>query len=329
MAGAAARRTVVVGEKIRLRGGVVTKPRRGTAEPRPIRLTERKHGRWELVATTTSTRSGAWSFRIGAGAAARTRVFRAEAPRFNRLPAARADSVRVRVVPRAATPPPVAPPSAPPPVTPATPSEPSGSSGIVTPEYLPAGYVPLGRADDWTFLIAGGSRWNPCEPIEWTYNPTGQGYDALADVRRAFARISGVSGLTFTYVGTSESRYLGTDASVDRSVDMVVGWANDTEFPRLGGSVIGIGGGFAAWTRSGYRMTNGYLTLDNTAVLNPGFGTYGWGLVAEHEILHALGLGHAGESVQLMYPMLTRATLMFGAGDVEGMQRIGAAAGCF
>jgi hypothetical protein len=327
MAGAVARRTVVVGGKIRLRGGVVTKPGRGAAKPRPIRLTERKRGRWQSIATTTSTRSGAWSFTISAGTAARTRVLRAEAPRFNRLPAARAGSVRVRVVPREATPPTGAAPSAP--LPPATPAEPTSSSGIVTPEHLPAAYVPPGRADDWSFLIAGGSRWNPCEPIEWTYNPAGQGYDALGDVRRAFARISGVSGLTFTYVGTTESRYLGTDGSVDRSVDMVVGWANDAEFPRLAGSVIGIGGGFAAWTRSGYKMTNGYLTLDNTAVLNPGFGTYGWGLVFEHEVLHALGLGHAAESVQLMYPMLTRDTLLFGAGDVEGMQRIGAAADCF
>ena len=147
-------------------------------------------------------------------------------------------------------------------------------------------------------------------------------------MRRSFARISGVSGLTFRYLGTSGSRFVGTEASVDRSVDMVVGWANDTEFPRLAGSVIGIGGGFAAWTRSGYEMTNGYLTLDNTAVLHPGFDTYGWGLVFEHGILHALGLGHAAESVQLMYPMLTRDTLMFGAGDVAGMQAVGTAAGC-
>ena len=29
-----------------------------------------------------------------------------------------------------------------------------------------------------------------------------------------------------------------------------------------------------------------------------------------------------------MYPMLTRDTLMFGAGDVAGMQAVGTAAGC-
>lgn len=324
MAGSAARRTVGVDEKIRLRGGVVTKPRRGTAMPRPVRLTERKNGRWRLVAETRSTKTGAWSFEVDAGGAARTRVFRAEAPRFNRLPAARANTVRVRVLPTS-TPA----PTPTPPIEPTTPTEPTGSSDVIAPEHLPAGYVPMGRVDDWSYLMGVSSRWNPCEPIEWTYNPTGQGYDALGDVRRSFARISGVSGLTFRYLGTSGSRYVGTEASVDRSVDMVVGWANDTEFPRLAGSVIGIGGGFAAWTRSGYEMTNGYLTLDNTAVLHPGFDTYGWGLVFEHEILHALGLGHAAESVQLMYPMLTRDTLLFGAGDVEGMQRIGVAADCF
>jgi hypothetical protein len=324
LAGGATRQTVVVGEKIRLRGGVVTKPRRGAAKPRPIRLTEKKSGRWRVIERTRSTRAGAWSFTISAGTSARTRVFRAEAPRFNRLPAANADRLRVRVVPPATTPPPTDPGD-----HSTTPTEATRPGEIVTPEHLPDGYVPLGSASDWSYLMSGGSRWNPCEPIEWTYNPTGQGYDALVDVKRSFARISGVSGLTFRYLGTGGSRYLGTDASVDRTVDIVVGWANDAEFPRLAGSVIGIGGGYAAWSSGGFKMTNGYLTLDSTAVLNPGFDTYGWGLVIEHEILHALGLGHAGESVQLMFPMLTSNTLMFGAGDIAGIQRIGLPAGCF
>ncbi len=76
------------------------------------------------------------------------------------------------------------------------------------------------------------------------------------------------------------------------------------------------------------RMDRGYLTLDNTEVLPAGYERSGWGQVLLHEILHALGLGHADERVQIMYGTATPSNLRFGAGDLTGMTKVGAEAGC-
>ena len=117
----------------------------------------------------------------------------------------------------------------------------SGAAGmpkvgrVVKPERLPAGYVGAGSARDWHFLFQGGGRWNPCKPIRWSYNPAGQRYGrALADVSRAFAKISGVSGLRFKYVGRTTYRYLGVRSEKrfpSTRTDMVISWASPKAMP--------------------------------------------------------------------------------------------------
>ena len=112
---------------------------------------------------------------------------------------------------------------------------------------------------------------------------------------------------------------------------MVVGWADAGELGKLSGNVVGVGGG-RGWTITGadvaYRMERGYLTLDNGHVLPGGFDRSGWGQVILHEILHAVGLGHAGEQVQLMYETAHAGNITFGAGDITGMKKVGAPSGC-
>ena len=169
--------------------------------------------------------------------------------------------------------------------------------------------------------------------IRWAYNATGEGYPALADVRRAMAKISGVSGLRFSYAGATTWRYLGSiDATFPASqAEIVVGWADEREFPRLAGNVVGIGGGWGRGVSGAdvrTRIERGFLTLDNGHVLPGGFDRTGWGQITLHEILHALGLGHAEESVQIMYGMAHRGNVGFGAGDLTGMQVVGAERGC-
>ena len=319
IAAAARADEVPVGGTIRIVGTVVTKPPGKRAEPRPVVLEEKVSGGWLDAGSTTSTKRGAYRFEVQAGDVPGDRTFRAKARRFNGLPAAKAGPIVVTVVDEPDEP---------------GPDPDPGSDEYDDPEELPDGYVGAGSADSWSYLFEEGSRWNPCVVIRWAYNAAGQGYAGLPDVQRAFAKISGASGLPFTYVGPTTWRYLGSvndPAFPAGTADVVVGWADDDELPGLRGSVVGIGGG-RGWgvedADVGVRMDRGYLTLDNEAVLQAGFDHSGWGQVIMHEVLHALGLGHAGEPVQLMYGSASEQNVRFGAGDLTGMGRIGAPAGC-
>lgn len=319
-----ARATAQAGARIRFDGDVVVRAR----QPRRVKIVELKAGQWRVIARTTSKRNGTFRVRVKAGRAA-TRLFRAEAPAARGLPALRTRNLRVTVTTK--------------PVSTAGPTIPGGD-GYDPAEGLPAGYVGVGDRNDWSYLFdsppdAVGSRWDPCTVITWTYNPTGQAYDALPDVRRAFAKISGASGLRFQYVGNQGThRYVGDDRALDDMTElMVVGWADDRQFPALapdrGGDAVGIGGGIAQYVTGqdvALRMIKGYLTLDNDAsvALARGFNGSGWGQVIMHEVLHALGLGHARGADQLMYGVATSRNHQFGAGDLTGMAKVGAAGGC-
>ena len=47
-----------------------------------------------------------------------------------------------------------------------------------------------------------------------------------------------------------------------------------------------------------------------------------------HELTHAMGLNHAGSSAQLMYPVLQRNLTDLQGGDLQGLSKVGRAAGC-
>ena len=314
VAAAARADDVPVGGTIRIVGSVETE-----AKPRKLILQERLAAVWMPVASKTSTSSGAYAFRVPAGLVPGVRTFRVRAPRAAGLPAGVTRPIPVDVV--------AGPVEADPPTLP-------GTDEYDAAELLPAGYVGAGTPGSWSYLFDDGGRWNPCAVIRWAYNPSGQGYAALADVQRAFAKISGASGLKFRYTGATTWRFLGTvsdPAFPESTADIVVGWADDSELPRLAGSVVGVGGGSGRGVSGAdvrWRMNRGYLTLDRDEVLAAGYDRSGWGQVMLHEILHALGLGHADEKVQVMYGTVTPQNLRFGAGDLTGMSKVGADAGC-
>ena len=314
--------SVSAGAHVRLTGKVVVRTRQGVVKRRVVSLVERRSGRWRVIAKDRTTRTGVFVFRIAAGRSANTRTFRVEAAPVHGFPLVRTGAVLVKV--RAGT-------------SSATRAAPRVGD-LIKPEQLPAGYVGPGLASAWSYLQDGGGRWNPCAVIRWSYNPAGQDYaGALADVARAFAKIAGVSGLRFQYVGPTGYRYLGrrsAHAFPSAKTDMVVAWASQSEMAELAGLTVGIGGGSAVMAPPGadvrYQMTQGYLTLDrsNRVPLAPGFNSSGWGQVMMHEILHALGLGHtAGHPDQLMYAQASSRNYRFGAGDIRGMKKIGVAPG--
>lgn len=288
---------VKVRAKIRFTGRVQVK----NQKPRRVRILEKVGPKWRVRATVRSTRTGAFAATLTAAATARTQVFRAEAPAAKGLRLVRSSLAKVKV---------------------------TAADPVRT------------EANDWTYLFEGGSRWNPCEEITWAYNPAGEIYGtARDDVETAFENIAEESGLTFVDGGTTDYRQLSSDQDDDfddfpEEFDVVVSWATPGEADDLAGSVVGIGGGRAVNTVADadvdYRMTQGFLTLDSTAAGIPtGYDQSGWGQVMMHEVLHAMGQGHARWfDTQLMWWQATSRNVHFGAGDRTGMRKVGLPAGC-
>lgn len=289
--------TVSAPSQVAAGGTVVLTGRVRTADgtvrrARVVQVAERRDGRWVVVGKTRSTKRGGYRISLAAGSVGRDRVFRAQAPRVRRLRAVRTGWLSVRVV----------------------------ASEVA-------------RSDDWSFLMDGGSRWNPCEPITWSYNPVGQAYDALGDVTAAFSKIAAASGLTFQYAGPTPLVYLGLPSALVGGADITVGWANAQRLAGLVDSVVGLGGALGTEITGhdvSWKLTRGWVTLDNADPLQPkpGFGASSFGQVLLHETLHVLGLGHAEQPTQLMFPVASAQNTSFGPGDLAGIARVGATAGC-
>jgi hypothetical protein len=194
----------------------------------------------------------------------------------------------------------------------------------------------LGAADDWTYLFTGGARWNPCTTIEWAYNPAGGYAGSLADMQEAFDRLAARTGLTFSYVGAT-TYVPWTGGTFPAGADIALGWADATQVSSLSGSTVGVGGGSTSSTRAGAdvpaKIVRGQVVFDKGDLLRlrqgyDGSGSGTWGQVFVHEVMHALGLGHAAGAEQVMYPSITATNHRFGAGDLTGLGRVGASAGC-
>lgn len=281
---------------------------------RAVRLLERRGHAWRQVAKTSTSRWGVFSFRVRAGTKLRTRTFKVRAPRARPMRAVTSGVVRVKVVVRTAH------PSVP---------VPSGSDPAESPD--PNAPAPLGSASDWTWLFGptGPARWNPCRTITWVYNPAGSYIGSLTDMKRAFARISGLTGLGFKYVGATADVPVN-GATLTAGADIVVGWSDAAHDARLATSV-GIGGAKGRSTTGDvdWQLQDGFILLNRASTMPPGFVTSGaptWGDVMEHELLHVVGLGHAAQQTQIMFPIA--GAHAFGAGDLAGMKAVGATHGC-
>lgn len=165
-----------------------------------------------------------------------------------------------------------------------------------------------------SFISGGASpvRWNPCTPIGWYYDPTGQPFDALAMITQAFGYLSEATGMTFVHQGQiAASRGTLVEGAI------TVHWEELGGPAGLAGPRQGPGGGWTA----------GEVMLNRSSPVSPIWYGPGWGIIAVHEISHALGLAHVDDSRQVMYPVAGAWRL--GTGDLEGLRRVGLPAGCF
>ena len=203
-----------------------------------------------------------------------------------------------------------------------------------------------GNPRAFTFMATVGAavaRWNPCAPIGYRVNARLGGPGALSDTRRAMARIRRLNGLNLVYRGSTRIIPGGRNGrAYPRDTRLVVSWAKPAQSSYLGGvGVAGVGG--PSWTsarndrgRADLMVTRGFAVLNADLPLAGGFGRgprSGYqgtrGQLLMHEIGHAIGMGHAGDDRwQILYPTMTRKPAVWGAGDLRGLVRLGAAHGC-
>lgn len=183
-----------------------------------------------------------------------------------------------------------------------------------------------GRAHSY---VAGTSRvrWDPCTVHRYRINPQGAWKGHRKDVRTAFEQISEATGLRFRFAGTT--RYVGWSprpGHYPADASFTVSWAKPTVLRLLAGGVVGVGG--ASW--SGIEFSQGRVTLDSTWHLG---GPRSWvkrqrQLLLLHELGHALGLGHVDDRRQVMNPSLQDLPGAYSAGDLAGLETLGAHQGC-
>lgn len=194
--------------------------------------------------------------------------------------------------------------------------------------------APLGPAWDYASIDQRNTfRWDPCGPvITWDYDPTGSYPDSLREMRKAFGRIAKISGLRFLYIGTDPD-----DGRMEPDADITVRWVPGSE---LGEGYIGWANIWGDWTDTPGLLSatsadiRFSLDFPFTPAMGPdedqgaSGGLLPAGITMQHELMHAIGLGHAASTNQIMYPSARPSTYRLGAGDIAGLQEWGADAGC-
>ena len=219
------------------------------------------------------------------------------------------------------------------------------ATGLATAQQLDVGTARTatpGRAGDghmlWALDHTGAPlRWDACTPIRVLLSSPGAPDRARHDLIEALTRLSDASGLTFTLLGTTEERPSAERALVvDEEgtwawAPVLVAWSMPDA--SLGMTPLDRGVALPVAVRDGDReaFVTGQVVLNaGRTDLVPGFGdrSDAWGATLLHELVHLVGLDHVDDTSQLMSVDPGSGPIELGAGDLVGLARVGAAAGC-
>lgn len=223
----------------------------------------------------------------------------------------------------------------------ATPPPPdAGSSAIADastsraePDPTRDGYDVWARNSDGTPV-----RWNPCEPVEWVFNPAGAPPGVQIDLDRAVGEISAATGLRFRYRGTTDevpqrqrSPFQPERYGDEDWAPILVAWTRpgDTDVP-LSTTDRGVSVPVAVGDSDADVFVSGQIVFNPDRPLVAGFGDRrsSWGSTILHEWGHAVGLDHVDDPTQLMYTFPGEGPAVLGAGDRRGLAELGSGGGC-
>jgi hypothetical protein len=187
-----------------------------------------------------------------------------------------------------------------------------------------------------TLLASRPVRWDPCTAIHWRYRTAGQITGGFTQVVRAIARFSRATGTTWVYDGpvTTAPTSAWLPRHADQHPPVLIGWTTASHSDLLATqspTVLGVTR--TAWfsqTKSGVTTAaiRGAVVALNQSKRLPLTGSVSWYTVLLHELSHAMGLGHATSSRELMFPTIQPGLLDLQAGDLVGLSRVGRSAGC-
>jgi hypothetical protein len=177
--------------------------------------------------------------------------------------------------------------------------------------------------------------WNKCRTIDYRFSRSKAPAHALKQVKHAIKLLHRGSGLRFKYLGRSKL-IPGNTTHLPGKTRLLIGWstpAKSSVLARSGGGEAGVGG--FSYMSTG-EIVQGSVVLNRKVRLASGFGTGPrvgqQGTVGElllHELGHAVGLGHVQSQSQIMFPELTRKLARYGAGDLNGLAKVGKDRHCF
>jgi hypothetical protein len=183
--------------------------------------------------------------------------------------------------------------------------------------------------------------WNPCRTHTYKVNvaavPAASRAAVLAAAQASMRAIAHLTGMGWVYQGKTAEvprHVAGSWSPAGRqSAEVVIAYTTPakTNYP-LAGSMAGYGGESEGWSDTG-AIYRGFVVIDTPDMmryLKPGFGpgTRRDNLI-QHELGHAMGLGHVSSPNLLMYPSVTvRTPYGFAAGDRAGLAAVGRKGGC-
>ncbi|MFM8351692.1 MAG: matrixin family metalloprotease [Actinomycetales bacterium] len=165
------------------------------------------------------------------------------------------------------------------------------------------------------------AQWDPCRPLIYQVDTRRIPGDYLPYVHEAMGRLRQATGLDFMYGGEPSAEVAADPRKLPDST-ILIGWSDPTALPILDGSSLAVADLIPVKTADQrLRIRNGWVILDSTENLTPGFvADKSLGQVLLHELGHVMNLDHVLEPIQLMYPYLSDVSPAdYANGDLAGL----------